>query len=172
MSIVTITTEELDHVVNLFKISLEKEFKGKNQQIIDTNKIIKQFENVLRQKMQIIPSIKEEREEQDIKNEIEKLQRKALRLKAKLHEKRSSFIEDIRHQTEKTLEEKRPQLNLNDLENDIIIPEQINSKIDHLDLVISKLKQQIYKEKGSIEEKIEKYEPFLKDSFDFINNLN
>lgn len=144
MEIVQCTTEEFDTVVRLFRQSLEEELRDPINDGVDIGKVVDQFENVLRQKVHVVPSYGEDQRAQSMKNEIEDLQRKALRLNATLKSNRTLFIENVRSQVEKILEEQRPKLDL------VPIPEppqklsdEVLKKLGILDNSIERLTSQL-----------------------------
>jgi len=171
MALVSVTTDELEQVVGIFRTSVEKESQGLLNAKLDINKIVNQFENLIRQKVQVVPSLKEDIKEQDLKNEIEKMQRKALRLKTQIQNNRTMFVEEVRRQAEKQFEERRPRLDDLNIEHSEDIPQDIEKHFRILDESIMMLEKQISKEKNEIKDKITNVESFLRESQLFFSSL-
>ena len=164
MEIVQCTANELNEIVRRFREALESEIPDSEATVIDTIKIVATFENRLRQRVQIVQSQKEYDEAQELKNQIEKMQRKAMRLKSTLTQNKNLFIDKVREQIEQILDNQRPTIELEEIPSPPKeLPEKAKQRFQVLDECISKLSNQIKEVKTQIDTTIMETKDFPKE---------
>jgi hypothetical protein len=104
--------DDLNHVVDLFREAIEEELADAPGGRLDLNKIVVEFRHMLEETCEPVASFEEDDRAQELKSEIEALQRKALRLKSTLHSKRTAFIEQVQLRVELAEAQKIMQHNL------------------------------------------------------------
>jgi hypothetical protein len=127
------TRDDLNHVVDLFREALEDELQKAPDARLDVNKVVIEFRNLLEETCEPMASFEDDQRAQELKSEIETLQRKALRLKSTLQSRRNTFIEQVRSQTEQMLERQRPLIDNIDYDSEIQPPPEYQARIGLLD---------------------------------------
>lgn len=166
---VPIPSDDFKVVLDLFRESVEKELLNleidEKGGIIDVDKVVNYFENMLKTKVQVVPSKSEDFRKQDIKHEIENLAKKAFRLKTQIKQSRSAFIEQVRLNIEQQLINSTP--TIKDLSLDVPeLPDEILYRFNKLDELIDSLDTEI--SRNQVQKKIDEIEPFVKEAHDFL----
>jgi uncharacterized small protein (DUF1192 family) len=161
------TREDLNHVVDLFRTSLEEELQTVPDARIDLNKVVIEFRNLLEETCEPIASFEDDQRAQELKSEIENLQRKALRLKSNLQSRRNTFIEDVRLQTEQMLERQRPRIDPIDIEEDIEPPPEYQARLGLLDDSIEQLRAELAEAETVVQRNVAKYTEFERMAVEF-----
>jgi hypothetical protein len=154
--------DDLNHVVDLFREAIEEELAEAPGPRLDLNKIVVEFRHMLEETCEPVASFEEDERAQELKSEIEALQRKALRLKSTLHSKRTAFIEQVQLRAEQMLEEQRPVIEGIDLDADIQIPPDCEAKLGILDDSIDQLRVELAEAQKIMQQNLGRYTEFQK----------
>ncbi|OHT15935.1 hypothetical protein TRFO_13601 [Tritrichomonas foetus] len=161
------TQEDLDKVESMFSDIIFSKLSNAN---LNFDKINKEFDNILRMSLKIMPSIKDDQESQEIQNKIESRQKEAIRLKNVIQSNQQLFIENVQLQIERLLAEKCPKIIDFDEEEEKeeSLSEEFKTRLSILDECIENLSKQL-KETNEIMQKSEKkYENNAKNIESFL----
>ena len=166
---ITATQKEIDHVVELFRDAIESNLEEAPNANLDINKVVMEFQNLLYQRVERVPSFEDDQQAQDLKLKIENLQKKALRLKSTLHSNRSLFIQQVQVQTEQMLaEQSKPLLlQVETEEPSFELSQDFQKRLSLLDETINQLQNQINTTKKTMNESITKYSAFERNTSNF-----
>ena len=155
------THEDLNHVIELFRTSVEQELENVPTANIDVSKVVTEFRNFLLQSIEPVASFEEDQQAQQLKVEIENLQRKAVRVKSSLQSKRTMFIEEVQTQTGEMLKRRRPRvkdLDEKSIDIDFEVPSELDERLNLPDNEIAKLQSRIPDAQRSASHTMSKYE--------------
>lgn len=161
------TKEDFEHVIDLFRASAEEELENAPGAKLDIDKIVTEFRNFLEQSIETVASFEDDQRAQELKSEIENLQRKALRLKSSLQSRRTMFIDQVQTQAEQMLEQRRPIIP-DDPEDTVELPPEFDQRLALLDETIRKLKGQVTEARSVMTRNLEKYSGFEKAAEAFV----
>jgi exonuclease VII large subunit len=133
------TRADLDHVVRLFQESVEEELRNAPGVPVDVNKVVLEFQNLLEQGCEALPSFEDDQKAQSMKAQIERMQKKALSLKSTLQKKRSSFIAQIQTRVEEMLDRQRPVIEEIDANEDLKLSLETEKRFRSLDDTIEQV---------------------------------
>ena len=176
MSRISVTQNEVDQVIELFRSSIESNLEEAPDVNLDIHKIINEFQNLLYQRVERVPSAEDDNNAQDLKMKIENLQKKALRLKSTLHSTRNLVVQQVQMQAEEVLKEQSDPLvipepsDLQDDSDDIEESPEFQEHLRILDETIAQLQRQIIESNRSSNEIISKYASFEKDTSKFLKS--
>ena len=140
-SIGSITTEDLDAIKKMFDGAIQEVVEDNPNTNINAGKIIDQFENEIRKKIEVVYPQSEQNRIQELKDSIEKMESKAQRMKTQLFQHRNRYIEDVRSNIENELKSKIPELMTIDLPESSSLSESDRQKLAMLDDQIATLEQ-------------------------------
>ena len=161
------TREDFEHVIEMFRRSAEEELENAPGAKLDIDKIVTEFRNFLEQSIETVASFEDDQRAQELKAEIENLQKKALRLKSSLQSKRTMFIDQVQTQAEQMLEQRRPVIP-EDPEDRVELPPEFEERLALLDETIGKLRGQITEARSVMTRNLEKYSGFERSAQEFI----
>lgn len=164
------TQEDLDNVIMLFRESIEAELKDAPGNPLDFDRMVLSFRELVTQNMEIVPSFGEDQRAQQLRNEIDGMQRRAVRMKSSLQSKRINFIEAVQSQAEQMLEEKRPVIDDSVSLEELEIPNEIELNLKAIDDAITTLNHQIQQAKNSTSRKLPKYDEFCASVQKFLDD--
>ena len=164
------TQENFDKVKEIFEnVINEKLIDAK----LDKKKICAEFEGLLKINLEIEPSIQEDQECQDLKNQIEKRQNEALRLKSNIQSSRIAYIEVVKTKIDTILEDIFPKIEMFEEEEDVeeLVNEDFNTRLNILDECITNLTLQLANTNSILQSSVKKYDENAQAINNFLNNL-
>lgn len=164
------TEKDLEDVVNMFRSSMEVELDSAKVTNIDVNKATNDFENLLRQTVTIVPSFEDDLKAQQVKNEIESMQRKAIRYKNNIHNNRNLYLENVRNQIEQSLKDQRPVIEPIPDDEEVELPQEFLNQYNILENAINTLSGQLENGKRLLLNTFQKNLQFYKVANDFMES--
>lgn len=166
------TKNDLDKAEEIFSNVIRDKLSDSK---LNTDKIIQDFRKLLQESFVIQPSPEDDRESQELKDKIEKIQKKALRLKNTLEVHRNQIITDVRAKVEQMLEEKSPKiedLNEQEIFDDEIHDEEFKQRLSIFDSDIEKILSQLSKSNPKMKTDAEQFEMYKNNAMDIESFLS
>lgn len=170
---ISVTQKDVDQVIELFRDSIESNLEEAPGVSLDTQKIVNEFQNLLYQRVDRVPSAEDDSSAQDLKLKIENLQKKALRLKSALHSARNVFVQQVQTQAEAALREQSAPLLVPRAEappDSAAEAPEFAERLRLLDETIARLQQQIAEANRTTGEAVTRFSAFSKSTDRFFES--
>lgn len=162
--------KDLDEIISLFRGSIESELDNDPTIHIDVEKLIQEFENKLRENLQISHSIEENQADKNAKNEIKRMQAEANQIKSSIKKYQTNFYDNVQKQIEQELNSKLPRIERFEENEDYLQNPELLYNLNLLDKNIEKLQKKVFDKNDAVIKCLEKNTEFARSISTSMNN--